>query len=199
MIGSDFRVSRLGWRRASAAAFFSGVLLFAARAAIAAPFVPTDPDQILEKLPPRTGPDWEAIAALRAEREQRAACRECTSDIAARIAERYLALFRAQGDPRLVAYAERELEPWGADADPPIAVALERAEIAQLLHRFDAARTELERVLARTPRDSQGWLTLAAIDLTNGSATGIPLMNVPPGLAFWGAGVTTAAPTEPPQ
>jgi hypothetical protein len=40
---------------------------------------------------------------------------------------------------------------------------------------------------------------LCAIDLTSGSATGIPLMNIPAGLAFWGAGVTTAAPTMPPK
>jgi hypothetical protein len=40
---------------------------------------------------------------------------------------------------------------------------------------------------------------LCAIDLTNGSATGIPLMDVPANLAFWGAGVTTSAPIEPPQ
>jgi hypothetical protein len=40
---------------------------------------------------------------------------------------------------------------------------------------------------------------LAAIDLMTGAASGIPLMDVPSGLAFWGAGVTTAAPIEPPE
>jgi hypothetical protein len=40
---------------------------------------------------------------------------------------------------------------------------------------------------------------LAEISLTDGSATGIPVMNAPPGLAWWGAGVTTSAPIEPPQ
>jgi len=151
-----------------AAAFFCGIALLVAHCAIAAPFVPTDPNQILEKLAPRTGPDWEAIAALRAELARRTDCRDCRSAIAAQIVERYLALFRAQGDPRLVAYAERELEPWSAERDPPISIALQRAEIAQLMHRFDAARAELERLLGRTPRDGQAWLTLAAIDLTRG-------------------------------
>jgi hypothetical protein len=37
---------------------------------------------------------------------------------------------------------------------------------------------------------------LCAIDLVSGLGTGIPLMNVPPGLAFWGAGVTTSAPHQ---
>src|SRR5262245_9182749 len=92
---------RLGRRRVGAAAFFFGLTLAVARCALAAPFVPVDPNQILEKLTPRTGPDWEAIAALRAEAEQRGDCRDCTAEVAARIAERYLALFRAQGDPRL--------------------------------------------------------------------------------------------------
>jgi hypothetical protein len=40
---------------------------------------------------------------------------------------------------------------------------------------------------------------LCEIDLTTGSATGIPINNAPPNLAWWGAGVTTAAPIEPPK
>ncbi len=40
---------------------------------------------------------------------------------------------------------------------------------------------------------------LAQIDLTTGAGTAIPLTNVPAGLSFWGAGVTTAAPTQPPK
>ncbi len=40
---------------------------------------------------------------------------------------------------------------------------------------------------------------LASIDLTTGVGTAIPLKNVPAGLSFWGAGVTTAAPIKPPQ
>ena len=55
--------------------------------------------------------------------------------------------------------------PGATDSDPPHEIALRRAEIAQTEHRFDAARAELERVLARSPRDAQAWLTLAAIDV----------------------------------
>lgn len=40
---------------------------------------------------------------------------------------------------------------------------------------------------------------LASIDLTNGMATAIPIADAPPGLAWWGAGVTTAAPVEVPK
>ena len=40
---------------------------------------------------------------------------------------------------------------------------------------------------------------IAAINLTTGQSTLIPIPNPPPGLSFWGAGVTTAAPTVPPK
>jgi hypothetical protein len=40
---------------------------------------------------------------------------------------------------------------------------------------------------------------LTAIDLSDGSATGIPIPNAPQGLAWWGAGVTTSAPIAPPN
>lgn len=39
---------------------------------------------------------------------------------------------------------------------------------------------------------------LFQIDLANGSSTNIPMPNPPPGLSFWGAGSTTAAPIKPP-
>lgn len=40
---------------------------------------------------------------------------------------------------------------------------------------------------------------LCQIDLTTGQGTGIPIPNLPSGLSFWGAGVTTAAPIEMPK
>jgi hypothetical protein len=38
-----------------------------------------------------------------------------------------------------------------------------------------------------------------ALDLTTGQSTNIPIPGAPPGLSFWGAGVTTAAPTVVPK
>ncbi len=160
MIGSDFRVGRFGRRRASAAVLCCAALC-AAASARGEPRVPNDTAQVLERLPARDGADWRAIAALQAELAR--APRDHA--IAAELAQRYLALFRVQGDPRLIAYAQRGLSPWSADAEPPLEIAMRRAELAQTEHRFDAARAELERVLARAPRDAQAWLTLAAIDV----------------------------------
>ncbi|HVS24180.1 MAG TPA: hypothetical protein VMU03_10690, partial [Gammaproteobacteria bacterium] len=129
--------------------------------ALGAPFVPADGSQVLERLPPRSGREWQAIATLRAEleREPRSA------SAAAELAQRYLELFRAEGEPRLVAYAQRALAPWQDENDPPLTIALLRAEIAQSEHRFDAAQRDLERALARAPRSASARLTLAAIDL----------------------------------
>jgi hypothetical protein len=38
-----------------------------------------------------------------------------------------------------------------------------------------------------------------AVDLSNGKTTPVPIPNAPAQLSFWGAGVTTAAPLEPPR
>ncbi|MEO8466616.1 MAG: hypothetical protein ABI640_14825 [Gammaproteobacteria bacterium] len=160
MTGSEFQVSRFGRRRASAAVLFCAGLLGAAYAN-AAPHVPSDAAEVLERLPARDGAEWREIAALQAELAH--APRD--AKLAAELAQRYLELFRAQGDPRLIAYAQRGLSAWNAAAEPPLEIGLKRAEIAQTEHRFDAARGELEQLAARAPRDARVWLTLAAIDV----------------------------------
>src|SRR5687767_12821562 len=134
MIGSEFRVSWAGRRRASAAALCCAALLGAAFIASADPYMPSDGAQVLERLPAREGADWQAIAALQA----RLARAPHDAAIAAELAERHLALFRRQGDPRLIAYAQRGLSAWRTAVEPPLEIALRRAEIAQTEHRFDA-------------------------------------------------------------
>jgi hypothetical protein len=161
MIGSNgFRVSGFGRRRASAAVLCC-VALAAGVHANAEPYVPSDAGQVLERLTAREGADWQAIATLQADlaRTPRDAA------LAAELARRHLALFRVEGDPRFIAYARRALAAWAAEAEPPLEIAAERAQIAQTEHRFEAARAELERVLARSPRASQAWLTLSALDV----------------------------------
>jgi hypothetical protein len=160
--GSDLRVGRAWRRRVSAAVLSCTALLGLADAASSAPFVPTSGEEILERLPPREGAEWQAIAALH---EQLARDPRSANVLAPQLVQRYLELFRVQGDPRLIAYAQRELAPWITVSDPPIAVALARAEIAQLTHRFDEARADLQRLLEREPREPQAWLMLAALDL----------------------------------
>jgi hypothetical protein len=167
MIGSNgFQVSRFGRRRASAAVLCFIVLLGAV-SANAEPYVPGNAAEVLERLPARDGAQWRDIAALQAELTRA----PHDAALAATLAQRYLELFRTQGDPRLIAYAQRGLRAWSTDAEPPFEIALKRAEIAQTEHRFDAARSELERLAARAPRDARAWLTLAAIDVVRADYT----------------------------
>ncbi len=161
MTSSDsVQVSGFERRRASAAVLCCAALLCAAHAS-AEPRVPGKAAEVLERLPVRDGAEWRHIAALQAELAR--APRDAA--LAAELAQRYLELFRTQGDPRLIAYAQRGLSAWSTDATPPFEIALKRAEIAQTEHRFDAARAELERLAARAPRDARAWLNLATIDV----------------------------------
>jgi hypothetical protein len=158
-----FRVRRVGRRRPRAAVLCSVLLAVGTPELVAsgAPFVPSDGSQVLERLPPRTGREWQQIASLRAQlaREPR------STSVAAELARRYLELFRAEGEPRLVAYAQSALVPWRDARDPPLEIAQRRAEIAQSEHRFDDATADLKRVLERDPRSVAARLTLASIDL----------------------------------
>jgi hypothetical protein len=161
MIGSDrFRSGRVGRRRARAAVRCLAALAAAAHAT-AEPYVPGDDAQVLERLPARAGPEWRAVAVLQADLARAPG----DSRTAVELARRYLGRFRRQGDPRLVGYAQRALAPWAASETAPVEVALARAEIAQTEHRFEAAREELEHVIAREPHDGRAWLALASIDV----------------------------------
>jgi hypothetical protein len=163
MCSEVLRAPRLWRRRASAAVLCSALFVLGTLelAAFGAPFVPSDYAQVLERLPPRTGREWQVIGSLRAElaREPRSAT------AAAELARRYLELFRAEGEPRLVAYAQSALAPWGDDRDPPLEILQRRAEIAQSEHRFDDATADLKRVIERDLRGVAARLTLASIEL----------------------------------
>ena len=152
-------------RRICAAVLCSLVLRVAiGEIARAAPFIPSDDAQVLERLPPRSGAEWDAIRKLRAE----TTADSSSAELAAELARRYLDLFRVEGDPRLVAYAKTAIAPWSHDAEPPAEILLQRALVAQTEHRFEAAAIDLEHLGARAPREPQTWLTLAAMALARG-------------------------------
>src|SRR5262245_16449920 len=71
---------------------------------------------------------------------------------------------RSTGDPRTLGYAEAVL----AQAEPDDSVLVLRATIEQSRHRFSEARTLLDRVLARNPRDAQALLTRSTIGVVTG-------------------------------
>lgn len=77
---------------------------------------------------------------------------------------------RETGDPRFLGYAERLLQDW-PEADFNDRLRVLRATLAQSLHRFDAARQDLEQVLQTTQnrqQQIQSRLTLANLELVQG-------------------------------
>lgn len=130
--------------------------------AAAAPRVPADDGEVLETLPLRRGDP--------AEREMRALRQQLAADprnveLAVGLARRYYERASAEGDPRYVGYAQAALAPWWDAASPPPAVRVQRAVLRQFSHGFDAARADLEAVVAVEPDNGEAWAWLAAIAL----------------------------------
>ncbi len=105
------------------------------------------------------GPLWEVIHGL----EHVLDSGSGSPATAAELARRYLAIFRYEGDNRLLLRAEEVLSPWSGELDPPVAVALERAVLWQTQHRFFKSIDGLERLVRRAPRNTRAWLTLASV------------------------------------
>lgn len=93
------------------------------------------------------------------------------------VADRLQALIgrsRHSGDPRFLGYAQRLIEDWQQarpDSEPTDRLRVLRATLAQSLHRFDAARQDLVRVIETSNQPQQriqARLTLANLELVQG-------------------------------
>ncbi len=147
------------WRRAWLAA--SGVAIIASAMTVgAAPRVPVDGAEVLERLPFTVGD-----RRLRELAPLRLALQRDPRDlrVAVTLARAYVESGRTTGDPRYAGYAEAVLAPWWVMPDPPTEVAILRAVLLQRVHRFDAALADLDRLLADNPRNGQAQLTRATI------------------------------------
>jgi Tfp pilus assembly protein PilF len=60
------------------------------------------------------------------------------------------------------------LAPWLTRPAPPAAVLVQYGTILQYRHQFAEARRELRRALDADPHNTQGWLTLATVDMVQG-------------------------------
>lgn len=128
--------------------------------AYSAPYIPQDPNQVLERLPARpTDPIASGLRELR----RRLAAEPGNLGLAARLADRYFRLAVREGDPRYVGYAQATLGPWWLQAEPPTEVLVLRAGLAQFLHDFDTALADLSRVIAREPDNLTAWSYRAVI------------------------------------
>lgn len=114
----------------------------------AAPFVPSDDRQVLERLPIK--PADPATRELR-EARKRLAASPAEPAPAADLATRYYRLAQRDGDPRYIGYAQAALTPWVDKADAPSEILIARALLAQFVHDFAGAERDLARVIERQP------------------------------------------------
>ncbi len=133
-----------------------------AQPAAAAPYRPQSDAQVLETLPTRFN---DARQRELRELRQAAAAQPGDAEIAARLARAYFAQAAGDGDPRHVGHAQAALAAWWEQAAPPPAVRVMRAVIRQFGHEFDAARADLQAVVAIEPDNAEAWAWLAAIAL----------------------------------
>jgi tetratricopeptide (TPR) repeat protein len=133
--------------------------LLAAAAVAAAPFVPSDDAQVLERLPARNTPQFRELKSLKD------ASARAPDDLrlAVALATAYVRASRVEGDPRFLGYAQAALAPWWKNPDAPTPVLVLRATILQGSHRFDPAIADLNRASQRDPRNAQAVLTRATV------------------------------------
>lgn len=128
-----------GAKAPALAACLTACLAWAPSSTMALPFVPTDDDQVVQRLPMALGADTRA--ARRA-----LAARPTSLPLALDVARAALGRSRRDGDPRELGVAQAALAPWWALAAPPAAVRLVRATVLQARHDFDAALQDLAAV-----------------------------------------------------
>jgi hypothetical protein len=131
------------------------LLMLCCATAAAQAYRPDRDDEVLAELPARTAP-----AALVRARD---------AALAARAAQVFIERGRRSGDPRDHGYAQGLLQPWWSTPDAPDAVLLLRATLRQHRHEFDAALTDLDRFLARSPGNAQALLTRATLHRVRGA------------------------------
>lgn len=156
-----FRAARPAAVTAVTAAL-AALLAVAPAPARAAPFTPSDDRQVLETLATRPGdPLARDLRAWRAQLQRR----PDDLETALKLARRAWAQVVAEGDPRYVGVAQAALAHWWDQPAPPAQVRVLRAVLRQFDHGFDAARVDLEAVVAADPAQGEAWSWLAAIAL----------------------------------
>ena len=135
------------------------MIIIFAPALLAIPFIPDNDEQVLERLP---------LATNSVNRDTRALRNTLNTnprqlELAIKLSKRYIALGKAEADPRYYGYAQGVLNPWWDSSEPPSEVLLLRALILQNRHDFDSALHDLQTLLQREPTNAQAWLTQAVI------------------------------------
>src|SRR4051812_43966484 len=125
----------------------------------AAPFVPADDGEVLERLPDRTTPQYRELRRLQTE----VAVVPNNVVAATTLANAYYRISRSEGVPRFLGYAQAALTAWWKDADAPSAVLVMRATILQSNHEFTRALADLDKAIARDSRNARAILVRATV------------------------------------
>jgi len=134
----------------------------------AAPHVPADGRQVVERLPGRANPIQRQLLQLRAELSKN------PNDVgrATALAQRYIEQARLEGDPRYLGYAQAALAPWWKLAQASDEVLVLRATLRQSTHQFALALADLDTVLARDSGNVQARITRATVQMVTGDYAG---------------------------
>ena len=127
--------------------------------ACATPFIPSGPDQVLERLPASTNASQAEIKNLSAQ----LSAHPNDIGLAVKLAKLYIERSREEGDPRYLGYAEALLTPWWKLSNPPVDIHVLRATLLQSTHQFDKSLADLDAVLKLDSTNGQAWITRATI------------------------------------
>lgn len=131
---------------------------------LAAPRLPSDQAEVLERLPLRPGDAMAGeLAGLRAAVTR--AAREAPADPlpAAQLAGRYYDLAVARGDPRYIGYADAVLAPFARSLSPDVRAV--RGQLRQFRHDFDGALQDFAGALEADPQFASAHAWRGAIYL----------------------------------
>lgn len=146
------------------AAALSAAITLAVPSVQAAPYLPRAGGEVIETLPRRGDPLQQELRRMRVQ----LAAAPNDVQLAAALAQRYIAIGRTESDPRYFGYAQAALAPWWQQAAPPADVRLLRATLLQNTHHFQAAMADLDAVTAAEPANAQAWLTRATVQTVLG-------------------------------
>lgn len=130
---------------------------------VATPTTPASDSDVLEVLPTQ----WQTTALSRLQAQHRADPNDLTT--VAALVRLYVETARTQSDPRYLGYAQTLLQPWWDAASPPMDLLLLRATLRQHNHDYAAAVQDLQQLVQQYPNNTQGWLTLAQVQLVQGN------------------------------
>ena len=127
--------------------------------ACAAPFIPSSPNQVLERLPANTNSSQALFKNLTAQ----LSANPNDIGLAVKLGRLYIERSREEGDPRYLGYAEAVLAPWWKLSTPPVDILVLRATLLQSTHQFDKSLADLDAVLKLDNANGQAWITRATI------------------------------------